>query len=80
MKYYEEHKDQILEDRKEHYENNKEQILEERAKYYKDNYKTKIAVQRSTKVTCECGMIVTQVYLKRHKNSERHKRLMEKLI
>jgi catechol 2,3-dioxygenase-like lactoylglutathione lyase family enzyme len=74
--YYEENKDHILENAKEYYEENKEHILNERAKYYKDNYKTKIAVQRRKKETCECGMIVTKYSIKRHKLSMRHKKLM----
>jgi hypothetical protein len=78
MVYYEENKQDILEDRKEFYENNKEQILNERAKYYKENYKTKIAVQRQKKEQCECGMTISHYGMKRHKNSERHKVLLEK--
>ena len=79
MEYYEENKESILEERKIFYEDNKEHILEERAKYYKENYKTKIAAQRSKKETCECGMIISHYSMKRHKNTDRHKKLMEKL-
>ena len=75
--FYEENKEHILEKSKEFYEENKEHILNERAKYYKDNYKTKIAVQRRKKETCECGMIVTQYSIKRHKLSMRHTNLMK---
>ena len=78
MEYYNENKEHILEDRKEFYKDNKDHILEERAKYYKDNYKTKIAIQRGKKETCECGMIVSHYSMKRHKCSARHKTLMEK--
>jgi hypothetical protein len=79
MEYYEENKESILEERKVFYEDNKEHILEERAKYYKENYKTKIAAQRKEKEKCECGMIITHYGMKRHKNTDRHKKLMEKL-
>ena len=78
MEYYNENKEHILEDRKDFYEDNKETILEERAKYYKENYKTKIAIQRAKKETCECGMIISHYSMKRHKTSARHKTLMEK--
>ena len=78
MEYYNENKQHILEDRKDFYEDNKETILEERAKYYKENYKTKIAIQRAKKETCECGMIISHYSMKRHKTSARHKTLMEK--
>ncbi len=80
MEYYEENKEKILEDRKEYYKDNKNCILEERKKYYDENYKTKISAQRKQKETCECGMVVTHYSMRRHKNSERHKKLMEKLM
>ena len=79
MEYYEENKESILEERKVFYQENKEHILEERKAYYQENYKTKIAAQRSKKETCECGMIVTHYSMKRHKNSDRHKKIMEKI-
>jgi prophage antirepressor-like protein len=78
MEYYEENKESILEERKVFYQDNKQHILEERAKYYKENYKTKIAAQRKEKEKCECGMIITHYGMKRHKNTDRHKKLMEK--
>ena len=80
MEYYEENKESILEQRKEFYQDNKEHILEERAKHYKENYKTKIATQRQKKETCECGMIVSHYCMKKHKSSDRHKKLMEKIV
>ena len=79
MEYYEENKESILEDRKGFYKDNKEHILEERKAYYQENYKTKIATQRSKKETCECGMIVTHYCMKKHKSSDRHKKIMEKI-
>lgn len=80
MEYYEENKESILEERKVFYQDNKEHILEERAKYYKENYKTKIAAQRKEKEKCECGMIITHYGMKKHKNTDRHKKLMEKKV
>jgi len=79
LEYYENNKEKILEDRKDFYINNKEQILKERAEYYKDNYIEKIAAKRQQKETCECGMIISHYCMKKHKNSARHKILMEKL-
>ena len=79
MEYYNNNKEHILEERKDFYKDNKQHILEERAKYYKDNYKTKIALQRGKKETCECGMVVSHYSIKRHKGSVRHKTLMENL-
>ena len=74
MEYYDENKEQ------EFYNDNKERILKERSDYYKENYKTKIAAQRQKKETCECGMVITHYYLKKHKKSSRHKLLMEKSV
>jgi prophage antirepressor-like protein len=79
MEYYEENKESILEQRKDFYQDNKEHILEEREKYYKANYKTKISTQRQKKEECECGMIVTHYCMKKHKSSDRHKKIMEKI-
>jgi prophage antirepressor-like protein len=80
MEYYEENKEHILEKSKEFYKDNKEQILNDRSKYYKENYKNKIAVQRSKKETCECGMVISHYSIKRHKGSMRHKKLMIDLV
>ena len=77
--YYYDRKEEILEERKEFYKDNKEHILEERKEYYKENYKTKIAVKRQKKETCECGMIVSHYCMKNHQKSERHRVLMAKL-
>ena len=79
MEYYEENKESILEDRKGFYQDNKEHILEERKAYYQENYKTKIATQRQKKEKCECGMIVSHYCMKKHKSSDRHKKIMEKI-
>ena len=79
MEYYNDNKEHILEQRKDFYQDNKDHILEERGKYYEENYKTKILTQRQKKETCECGMIVTHYCMKKHKSSDRHKKIMEKI-
>jgi prophage antirepressor-like protein len=79
IEYYNDNKEHILEQRKDFYQDNKEHILEEREKYYKANYKTKISTQRQKKEECECGMIVTHYCMKKHKSSDRHKKIMEKI-
>jgi len=79
LEHYNENKEIILEERKEYYQENKEKILEKRKEYYEENYKTKIAEQRKKKETCECGMIVTHYRMKKHKESVRHAKCMEKL-
>jgi molybdopterin converting factor small subunit len=79
MEHYKDNKEVILEERKEFYENNKKHILAERKRYHKENYETKIKAQRSAKELCECGMIISHYGMKRHKGTDRHLKLMEKL-
>jgi len=79
LEYYNNNKEIILEERKEYYKENKEKILEKRKEYYEENYKTKITEQRKKKETCECGMIVTHYRMKKHKESARHAKCLEKL-
>ena len=79
IEYYNDNKEHILEQRKEFYQDNKDHILEERKAYYQENYKTKILTQRQKKETCECGMIVSHYCMKKHKSSDRHKKIMEKI-
>lgn len=78
LEHYNENKQIILEERKEHYRENKDEILNKRKEYYEDNYKTKIAQQRQKKETCECGMVISHYHMKKHKESTRHIKLMEK--
>ena len=78
LEHYNENKEIILEERKEHYRENKDEILNKRKEYYEDNYKTKIAQQRQKKETCECGMVISHYHMKKHKDSARHIKLMEK--
>jgi prophage antirepressor-like protein len=78
LEHYNENKEIILEERKEYYQENKDKILNKRKEYYEDNYKTKIAQQRQKKETCECGMVISHYHMKKHKDSTRHIKLMEK--
>ena len=78
LEHYNENKEIILEERKEYYQENKDEILNKRKEYYEDNYKTKIAQQRQKKETCECGMVISHYHMKKHKDSARHIKLMEK--
>ena len=59
---------------KEYYQEHKK----EKAKYQQDN-KEKIKARISKKVVCECGAITNHNHSSRHKNTKKHKDLMEKL-
>ena len=69
--YREANKPEINAYNKEYYQANKTKIAE-----YKQANKTKIAERRSTKVTCECGCVVTKNSLSRHKKTKKHLQLM----
>ena len=64
--------------RKKYEEKNKKKIRETEKKYYLKNpekIKKKLEVQKIKK-TCECGLIVSRRCLNRHKESQRHLKLM----
>ena len=69
--YYEANKEQILVKDKERYEANKEQILIKEKKYREAN-KEKINEYNKTKVTCECGVEVSNRNFARHKKNPKH--------
>jgi len=75
--YYEENKDKILERHKGYYEENKDEILEKNKQYYEEN-KDKISGRRKEKVICECGCEVRVSYLTRHRETQKHLKLLEK--
>ena len=56
---------------KEYREKNKEQ-----AKEYYEQHKGKILEQKSQQITCECGCIITKVYLAKHEKTKNHINLL----
>ncbi len=74
-KYRLEHKDEIKKYRLEH----KDKIAEKKQQYYLKN-KDKIAERGKQNITCECGCIITQCNLPRHKRSKKHQDLINKLV
>ena len=73
--YYEENKEKILTDKKQYREENKEKLKEKKMEYY-ETHKDEIREKRNIKVTCECGRVVSNSGLSRHKQSPIHKKLM----
>ena len=69
--YRENHKEKI----KEYYENNKDEQIKKQQVYYENN-KEKILEKWKTKITCDCGCIITKVYLKKHLLSNKHLELI----
>jgi hypothetical protein len=74
--YYEQYKDEILEQKKEYYETNQEKIIQQAKQNYEQN-KDKILEQKKEKITCECGCIITKVYLAKHKKTQNHIKLLD---
>ena len=76
--YYEENKNEFSEQKKQYYEENKSEINEKHKQYYEE-HKNELREKRKQKVTCECGCVVTKVYLSKHRKRKKHIDFMEKL-
>ena len=75
-KYYIDNKNEILVKVNEYYKNNKEKI-NVRQKEYRDENKEKLNIKKGEKIMCDCGIIMTNSHMSRHKKSARHLKLME---
>lgn len=74
----ENNKDKIKDRDKEYYENHKEHVQQIKKEYYENN-KDKISKQMKEKITCKCGCIVNKNNLIRHRNSQKHLDLINKV-
>ena len=63
-KYIEDHREELREYSIQYYDNNKEKI------------KAKMRVY-NIKITCECGRILTKKYLKNHRKTKAHQKIMD---
>tara|TARA_R110001632_G_scaffold199727_1_gene322262 strand:- start:69 stop:611 length:543 start_codon:yes stop_codon:yes gene_type:complete len=70
--YYEVNKKKF----KEYYEDNKKKILE-RMKIYNENNKKARLEKNKEKVTCECGTVLANASIFKHKNSQKHLKFLE---
>ena len=76
--WYEDNKEKITKQTKEYYENNKEKITEQTKEYIAKN-KEKIKEYKNKKVTCDCGCIITNNGLAKHKKTKKHLALIKDL-
>ena len=76
--YYKDNHEKRLEYKKEYYQNNHQKILEKHKQYHQDNREKRLEKNKE-KITCECGCILTKYELKRHRNTDKHKKKMEAL-
>ena len=70
--WYQENKDEILEKRKEYHKKNKDKISEYN-KEYREKLKYKIKEYKTTKIECNCGVILNRDSISYHKKSKKHK-------
>ena len=76
--YYRDNRDEISNYYNKWKENNIDKLKEYNKKYKQNNYE-KITEQQKQKTTCECGCSSTYSNIKRHRNSDKHKKKMEAL-
>ena len=80
--YRENNKEKIAEYDKEYREKNKERLTEykkQHSKIYRENNKEKIKEKKSKKITCDCGCIITNHSLAKHKKTNKHLALINDL-
>jgi len=77
QKNYNENNKQALAERCKKYIENNKQKLAEYSKEWRENNKQKIKEWKSKKITCECGCLITQSHINRHKKSNKHLELMK---
>jgi len=70
--YYKQNKDRVKAKNKEYYKKNKDKFLE-----YRVQNKDKISAKSKIKVTCECGSVIANGTLARHKKSKKHQAYLE---
>jgi len=70
-KYYEEHKQEILEKNKK-YRGDHKQELSEKNKKYREKHKQKLSQKRKEKIICPCGTELTKEHIRRHEQSKKH--------
>ena len=63
---------------KQYYKKNKNEIKKKGKQYYDEN-KNKVLEKMKQKTRCECGCVVTKVYLAIHRKSKKHINIMKKL-
>ena len=71
-KYYDNNREEILQQKKEYYIENQTQIMDKKKRYYTFN-REKIKQKNNRKLLCDCGSIVSYSNFKRHLNSIKHK-------
>lgn len=75
--YRQNNKEKKNENDKEYYKDNKEKMKENNKEYYKNN-KNKVLEKMREKITCDCGCIICNTNINRHRKSQKHLDLINK--
>ena len=78
-KYYNDNRDDILEQKKQYYKQNKHQLVDNSKRYYMLN-RDKILQKNNRKIKCDCGSVISYCNLKRHFGTIKHKNSISFLI
>jgi len=70
QQYYQEHKEEINQKHQQYYQEHKKEINQKHQQYYQEHTK------QLQKITCECGRVICEAKISRHKKSKIHNELM----
>jgi hypothetical protein len=89
QEWCQDNKDKIIKYHQKYHQNNKDRIIKLKQQWNQEHRKERLEWQREydenrkekrqEKVTCECGTIVTQACIVRHRKTEKHKSNLDKL-
>jgi len=69
--YYQENKEELIDNAKEYYKNNKQKVLQYQKEYAEKN-EEKIKARRKIKFTCVCGSTLLKIDKRRHERTIKH--------
>lgn len=78
MKYAEENKEVINENKANYYKDNREKLIIKSHERYHNN-KVEINKKKQEKITCECGVIFTRSHRARHVKSKTHLKILDNM-
>jgi len=72
QKYYDNNREEILQQKKQYYIENQTQLIYKKKRYYTFN-RDIILQKNNRKLLCDCGSIISYSNLKRHFKTKKHK-------
>ena len=77
--YYIDNREKLLERYKQYYKDNRG-LVKERNKLYRENNYHKKKQEKIEKILCDCGIYYSKYHGSRHKRSNRHNEIMNKMV